>query len=264
MSGSSDSDLRARLVRYELDHARDAAELVEPIDEGALVLNPEIGLVWSANYLEIRNSRHEAGQLAELADRLFGARRYGHRRIVPSEPEYSARLEPGFVELGWTVSRNVYMELRRPPDREGAPAIEVSRQETEPIRTATRSRRSDMTPKSVQQMHVWDARLDETAESARWFASLHEGKPASSCVLYERDGVGQVETVTTDPELEGRGLASGVVLAAAQASREAGHEITFLVADADDWPWKLYERLGFDRVGEGSSFLTKPPQPLAG
>ena len=30
--------------------------------------------------------------------------------------------------------------------------------------------------------------------------------------------------------------------------------------DADDWPWKLYERLGFDRVGEFCAFLRKPAQ----
>jgi len=51
-----------------------------------------------------------------------------------------------------------------------------------------------------------------------------------------------------------------VVTAAARASQKAGHELTFIVADADDWPWKLYERLGFDRVGELRSFLKKPAQ----
>jgi hypothetical protein len=51
-----------------------------------------------------------------------------------------------------------------------------------------------------------------------------------------------------------------VVTAAANASREAAHECTFIVADAFDWPWKLYERLGFDRVGEFCSFLRKPTQ----
>jgi hypothetical protein len=49
-------------------------------------------------------------------------------------------------------------------------------------------------------------------------------------------------------------------MAAARASRDAGHRLTFLDADADDWPWKLYERLGFDRVGEHTAFLRKPPQ----
>ena len=33
------------------------------------------------------------------------------------------------------------------------------------------------------------------------------------------------------------------------ASREAGHELTFLWADEDDWPRGLYEKLGWDVVG---------------
>jgi ribosomal protein S18 acetylase RimI-like enzyme len=179
--------------------------------------------------------------------------------VAPSEPDDSTRLEPGFRDLGWTVNRSVYMRLSRPPEREAAPAVESSRKETEAIRTAVRSPRPDLTPDSVKQMHVWDERLDQTA-SARWFAAFSDGRPGASCVLYERDGIGQVETVTTLPELEGQGLASSVVIAAAEASRRAGHELTFLVADADGWPWKLYERLGFDRVGEACDFVKKPPQ----
>jgi hypothetical protein len=49
-------------------------------------------------------------------------------------------------------------------------------------------------------------------------------------------------------------------MAAAGASRKRGDDLTFIVADADDWPWKLYQRLGFDRVGEVCAFVRKPPQ----
>ena len=90
---------------------------------------------------------------------------------------------------------------------------------------------------------------------------MAEGEPGAACVLYELDGIGQVETVVTRPEVRGRGLARAAILAAVEASRGAGHELTFIVADADDWPWQLYERLGFDRIGEASSFLRKPPSP---
>ena len=52
-------------------------------------------------------------------------------------------------------------------------------------------------------------------------------------------------------EHRGKGLASAVVLRAAAAAREAGADFVFLVADSDDWPQKLYERLGFDPIGRG-------------
>lgn len=96
--------------------------------------------------------------------------------------------------------------------------------------------------------------------NGRWFAAPADGPPGASCVLYERDGLGQIETVETVPDRRGEGLATAVVRAAAKASLEMGNELTFIVADADDWPWKLYERLGFDRVGEFCSFLRKPDQ----
>jgi hypothetical protein len=40
------------------------------------------------------------------------------------------------------------------------------------------------------------------------------------------------------------------VEAALQASLADGHELTFLVANADDWPRRWYERLGFAEIGE--------------
>ena len=144
----------------------------------------------------------------------------------------------------------------------------IGRGHLPPRSPATRSRRFDGRSQrttrtslrdAIEQRSLRDARFDPVG-NGRWFAAPADGEPGASCVLYERDGIGQVETVGTRPEDRGRGLASAVVLAASDASRRAGHELTFIVADADDWPWKLYERLGFDPIGEKSDFLRKPPQ----
>jgi hypothetical protein len=47
-------------------------------------------------------------------------------------------------------------------------------------------------------------------------------------------------------------------LHAVAESRAAGNDLTFLVADADDWPQRLYERLGFETVGRYARFLNTP------
>ena len=60
--------------------------------------------------------------------------------------------------------------------------------------------------------------------------------------------------MTLEP-YRGRGLARALVLRAAAESRAAGNDLTFLVADADDWPRRLYERLGLETVGRYSRFL---------
>jgi hypothetical protein len=40
-----------------------------------------------------------------------------------------------------------------------------------------------------------------------------------------------------------------MVSAAAVAARRAGHRLTFIVADDNDWPKQLYAKLGFGPVG---------------
>ena len=114
------------------------------------------------------------------------------------------------------------------------------------------------TTEQLLEMHRW---MGE-AGGDRWFvANDDHGNPASACRLYEKEGtgLGQVEDVATLREARQRGLARAVVLAAIAASREAGHEHTFIAAVADDWPQLLYARLGFEPVGRLPWFRKKPP-----
>jgi predicted GNAT family acetyltransferase len=51
------------------------------------------------------------------------------------------------------------------------------------------------------------------------------------------------------PEARGRGFASALVSQAVALARDASQEPIFIVADDNDWPKLLYERLGFRGVG---------------
>lgn len=93
------------------------------------------------------------------------------------------------------------------------------------------------------------ARMLERAIALRAFASYADGEVVSFCRLFSGEGIGQVEDVATLPEHRGQGHARATVSAAIAASEEAGHDLLFLVADADDWPQVLYHRLGFDPAG---------------
>lgn len=55
-----------------------------------------------------------------------------------------------------------------------------------------------------------------------------------------------------------RGLARATVSRALAASREAGNDRTFLMADRDDWPKELYLKLGFDEIGRVYEFVRPP------
>jgi ribosomal protein S18 acetylase RimI-like enzyme len=261
MNGSSDAGLLRRLVEFELTLERDASEDVREFDWGTLIHNPEAPGMWSLNYLEVRAPDLDADAIAALADEIQGPlERIEHRDVVPTDPAHADRLAQGFEALpGWEVVRTVYMVLARAPNREIGTAAEVERSAVASVRRAVAEDDPDIAQVGVEQRFIRDARLDRVG-NGRWFAAPAEGPPGASCVLYGRDGIGQVETVGTIPDRRGQGLASAVVMAAAETSRQRGDELTFIVADADDWPWKLYERLGFDRVGELCSFLRKPAQ----
>ena len=77
-------------------------------------------------------------------------------------------------------------------------------------------------------------------------------------VLIEDPGTIWVSQLAVARAHRGRGLARAVVLRAIEASRLAQHELTFLVADEDDWPRRLYERLGFETIGRVHYFAKAP------
>jgi predicted GNAT family acetyltransferase len=87
------------------------------------------------------------------------------------------------------------------------------------------------------------------AVDTRFFAGYVNGEIGSYCELYHEPDIGQIEDVFTLDRFRKRGLARATVTRALEASREAGHELTFLIADRDDWPKELYAKLGFDEIG---------------
>src|SRR4029077_5304864 len=105
----------------------------------------------------------------------------------------------------------------------------------------------------------------------RLFAAEADGKLVAHTELYSEDGVGQVENVATLPDYRNRGLARALVLRAVAESHAAGNDLTFLVADADDWPRRFYEKLGFETTGGYARVLKRlretrnlVPQPRRG
>ena len=88
----------------------------------------------------------------------------------------------------------------------------------------------------------------------RAFAVMADGTAASWCVLYEEDGIGQIDDVVTVGRHRRQGYGKAVVQTAVAASLESGNELTFLVADDDDWPKDMYARLGFEPLGRRFEF----------
>jgi ribosomal protein S18 acetylase RimI-like enzyme len=255
----TDTELLQRCRDFELGREAAAAQRVEQVGAGVTaVLSPDIPLVWDANYLLVEEAGLPAAEISVLADEVIGGLGMKHRNVRTRDPELADRLEPEFQELGWDVDRTVNMVLRRDPDRRGSVEVdEVPRQTIEELRLALMKEHPWTTPEAAPQLLELDRRVAEICRD-RSFAARGDGVVASACRLYQHEGVGQIEHVETLPDFRDRGLARAVVLAAAQVSRDDGDEMTFITADATDWPQQLYERLGFDAVGISLAFRRRP------
>jgi GNAT superfamily N-acetyltransferase len=259
MPESTDEDLVRRCWEFELGIGEATAVRVEDVGAGiTAVLDTRIPLVWDSNYVVVETADVSPNTVADKADEVLGGLGMKHRQAYTRDPAQGALITAGLVKLGWEADLGVYQVLRREPNRPAeVDAEELDFDQLGPVTHMSAMDEDWGTEEVVEQLRERDRLIGE-AYRDRWFAARHEGEIASCCRLTQRDGIGQVENVSTLESARGHGLARAVVLAAAQASVDDGDELTFIGALRDDWPRQLYERLGFDLVGETSYAQRKP------
>ena len=248
----TDPFTRAVAFLRTLERAR--VERVAPTRFGEALLTESLPQVWYLNFVAIdAGAEASADELAADADEAQA--RLRHRRVAIFDDALAGRVAPGFAALGWNVEPLVLMVFRGDAaPREGVRA--VAREALEPL-WLSGMRNGGMGDHDAAEI-VAAKSVNERASRVDYFAAHVDNSAASYCELYSRDGVGQIEAVLTLPEHRGRGLASAVVLHVANASREIGNELTFLLAEENDWPKELYRKLGFDTVGRIWDFTRKP------
>jgi len=248
-----------RCIDFVVRLADRAAQTKEPSPYGAAHLNTGLPRVWSRNYLfaDSELGTVTAKDLAAETDRILGAAGLTHRKVELVDEEAGDRLEPEFRELGWQVECDVIMVARRDLDRDVDASIvdEVSIDELVPVWSAGWQTDPRVHDDEVVRQLVENRRVMSESIDTRFFAGYADGKIGSYCELYYEPDIGQVEDVFTLERFRKRGLARATVTRALGASREAGHDLTFLIADRDDWPKELYAKLGFDEIGRIWEFL---------
>jgi ribosomal protein S18 acetylase RimI-like enzyme len=223
----------------------------EPFAYGTAFFDDRVPRRWDSNYLLVEDLPEAAGvsDLVGEAERIQGSAGLRHRKFEVRDAALGARLEPGFRELGWTVSRNVVMVLERLPDRPASDGLvrEVALDELREARAEQLRGYEWAEPDVADQLHAAKRHFAELVET-RFFAVVVDGRPVSWADLYLDDGTAQIEDVATLESHRGQGFASAVVLRAADEARLAGADLIFLVADDEDWPKHLYRKLGFDEL----------------
>ena len=225
----------------------------ERLPWGLALTTPSLPKIYDANHLQLERWDGSLAELAVEADRVLGAAGCTHRKVLTHDEALGKRLhrladgDEAWPERG----RTVVMTLQRPADRLSDPAIDVATLDADTFRplvaASVREEPYGSDDEVVDGLVELDRRMASLADT-RWYGAIVEGRPVSRTSLYLADGMAQVEDVATLEAYRGRGLARAVVSHAIAEARAAGADPVMIVADLDDWPWQLYEKLGFVRV----------------
>jgi GNAT superfamily N-acetyltransferase len=229
----------------------------KPFEHGTAYFTPEHPTKWDLNLLVVDDAAGlSAEQLLAEAERLQAPAGLRHRKI---EFHTGAdALVEGFTAAGWSAERVVVMLLRPDADQRGE-ARALVREVAFPAVRSLMEQWYGEAMSAAEARDLADADADSALTSgARFFLTERGGDPAACCMLLAGDGIGQIEEVYTAKPHRGAGLASAVIRTAIAAARERGDDLIMILADADDWPQRLYERLGFETVDAYRSFTRKP------
>ena len=256
MAGTTTTEL-ARLRAHRRALLERNTGRAEPFAHGVAFFTPAHPTKWDLNLLVVEDaSETSAEELLAEAERLQGPAGLRHRKIEIhrcGDPLLAA-----FEAAGWSAERLTVMLLRPGADQRGEANAEVREVEFPAVRDLMEQWYGEAMS-AAEASDLADADADSALTSgARYFLTERDGLPAACCMLLPGDGIGQVEEVYTAKPHRGAGLASAVVRTAIAAARERGDDLIMIMADADDWPQRLYERLGFETVDEYRTFTRKP------
>jgi len=239
---------RGRAIGF-LSAIEDAcAEQILPCPGGHAILDPRHAGLWDANLLRVETAvAPDGAALIAAAETLLGA--LGFRMITVLHDSAARELSGPLVASDYELDHQLLMIL----------ADDVSA--TEPAVSVTEvdlvTLHSGRVVAAVERHgggevgHQLASRdsLIASAVALRCFAVLEDDEIVARCQLYTDGDIAQVENVYAHPGHRRQGFADALVSHAVSQARAGGARLIFLVADADDWPQRLYRRLGFRDAG---------------
>jgi GNAT superfamily N-acetyltransferase len=223
------------------------ADAVRPIEAGLVVSTPSLPMVWAVNQLRVAEASTFA-RLLDLADNQLAG--FDYRQIAVEHQATGPGLEEAFRAAGWKVERDVVMVLSGPADRPAETDVVEDAGEDELLELMRRWYEHDEpTPTEIEQLVSFGRREARTLGDRLLGVRSSDGRLVAISKLRSNERAAQVEDVYTVPEARGRGFARALIGRAVELAYDGGQDFIFIVADDNDWPKLLYERLGFRPVG---------------
>ena len=211
--------------------------------------SPSLPLVWTLNQIRISEAA-TFGDTVALAHKHQAELPYRH--IVVEDGPTGWSLEGAFRAAGWRVNREVLMALAEPPDRQVATSAVTALNEEQMLALMRRwiiEDHPDIADDGLDQLAEYGKRQGRLWSERRFGIVDEAGAPTAVTKLRTEGTTAWVEDVFTVPEARGRGHARTLVTHTTALARSADHDLTFIIADDDDWPKDLYMRIGFRAIG---------------
>ncbi|MER6506066.1 GNAT family N-acetyltransferase [Nonomuraea sp. NPDC001636] len=245
------ADELARALSFVHGFARRKAPVVAPVPGGFAVLDERYPMSHDDNKLVVWTGRPEP-VLAAAEERLAGL---GHRLVCVDDDRLGQEFRPAFAAAGYGHETNVVMAFRGARPAAATAAERLALEELLPVLREEWRESLPQAPQAVVDGLAARAAARASGADRVEFHAVRaaDGQIAAHADLYVHEGVAQIENVYTLGPHRGRGHAHALLTALLAAT--AGAELTFLVADAADWPRQFYARLGFEPVGHTHAFL---------
>ncbi len=235
-------DPLAWAAAFERSLAERRSAAVVAVNGGVACLDPRVPASWEHNSVWLDDDVDAATIVAET-DRVLAA--FAHRRIVT--------LRPPPADLGWEVTE---LRIQVLDATAFEPAVPAGR-----VVAVTQEVMAGLWAPMWRREHP-DIDEDAVGDLVRResFANAHcrivdlavlgdDGVPVAGTQLRIDGATAAIEAVMTAPSARRRGHGEALVGDAIQRARSAGCDVIWLLCDADDWPRRWYERIGFVDVG---------------
>jgi GNAT superfamily N-acetyltransferase len=247
--------VRALRLTDDIDR-RQAARTIE-VPHGFAVFNEEFAASYDNNKLVLFTAPDPAAAL-ESCERVLAGAGVTHRLAIVQDDADGTACAPVFTAAGYRHDIQLLMAFKGEPP--SPPAVLV-----EPIDLRThyeldlaswRADLPDAGETALAQLAARRAAHARAADEVHFLGVRSDGAFRARAELYLdlANRVAQIEDVKTEESYRGRGYARAIIDSALRRAAAAGCDLTFLIADAGDWPKDFYARLGFNDIGRTHLF----------